>query len=115
MVERNAGVAGPTERRSLRAERAGLLHEVDLRAGHGGGGDERAVLGADEGQIALRDVGAVFGGFELALESSYPGHALLGHALLLAREKRACHQPIPILIPGYNRTFMRSSPKCVPP
>lgn len=69
---------------SLRAERAGLLHQVDLGAGHGGGGHEGAVLGADERQVALGDVGAVLSGFELALESSDPRHGLLGHALLLA-------------------------------
>lgn len=45
------------------------------------------MLGADQGQIALGTVGAVLGGFQLALESSYPGHALLGHTLLFAEER----------------------------
>lgn len=82
LVERNAGVAGRRVGSSLRAESAGLLDQVDLGAGHCGGGDEGAVLGADEREVALGDVGAVLGGFELALESSYPGHALLGYTLL---------------------------------
>lgn len=82
LMERNAGVAGRWMGRSLCAEGAGFLHQVDLGARDCGGGDESAVLGADEGEVALGDVGTVLGGFELALESSYPRHALLGDALL---------------------------------
>lgn len=68
---------------SLRAEGAGLLDQVDLRAGHRRGGDEGAVLSTDEREVALGDVSAILGCLQLALESSHSGHALLGHALLL--------------------------------
>lgn len=59
-----------------------LLHEVDLGAGHVGGGDEGAVLGADEGKVALGVVGAILCGLELALEAAHAGHVLLGCSLL---------------------------------
>lgn len=83
MVERNAGGAGRKVGFSLCAESTGLLDQVDLGAGHRGGGDEGAVLGTDEREIALGNVSAVFGGFQFALESAYPCYALLGNALLL--------------------------------
>lgn len=67
---------------SLCAESAGFLDEVHLGSGDGGGGDEGAVLGADEREVALGDVSAVLGCLQLALESSHPGHALLGETLL---------------------------------
>lgn len=60
-----------------------LLDEVHLRSRHAGGGDEAAVFCADQSQIALSGVGSVFSGLQLPLESADPGHALLGHALLL--------------------------------
>lgn len=53
-----------------------LLDHVDLGAGHGAGGDECAVLGADQRQVALCRVCAVFCGLELTLEAAYAGHAL---------------------------------------
>lgn len=84
-MKRNAGVVGRGVGRSLCAQGAGLLHEVDLGAGHRGGGDEGAVLGTDEREVALGNIGAVFGGFQLALESSYSRYALLGDTLLLAK------------------------------
>lgn len=64
-----------------------FLDHVHLGAGDGGGGDEGAVLGADERQVALGVLGAVFGGLELALEAAHPGHGLLRHALLPRRER----------------------------
>lgn len=70
-------LGGRGGRVSLRAEGARLLHEVDLRAGHGGSGHEGAVLGADQREVALGDISAVFSGLQLTLESSYSGHALL--------------------------------------
>lgn len=79
-MERNAG--GEERTCSLRAKGAGLLDQVHLGAGDGGGGYESAVFGADEGQVALGNVGAVFGGLQLALESSHSGHALLRNSLL---------------------------------
>lgn len=54
-----------------------LLYQVDLGSGNGVGGDERAVLGANEGQAALGSVGAILGGFQLALEAAHAGYALL--------------------------------------
>jgi len=41
------------------------------------------VFGADQGQVALGGIGAIFRGLELSLESANPCDALLGHALLL--------------------------------
>lgn len=67
---------------------AGFLHEVHLTPGNGGGGNEGAVLGADEGQVALGYVSSVLGRFELALEATHPGHALVGHALLCGGGKK---------------------------
>ncbi|OAD55982.1 hypothetical protein WN48_04104 [Eufriesea mexicana] len=60
-----------------------LLDEVHLRSGHAGGGDEAAVFCADQSQVALSGVGSVFSSLQFPLESADPGHALLGHALLL--------------------------------
>lgn len=59
-----------------------LLDEVHLGTGHGRGGDEAAVFGADQGQVALSRVGAILRGLELPLESTDSGDALLRHALL---------------------------------
>ena len=53
---------------------SGLLDHVDLGAGDRGGGDEGAVLGADQGQVALGVLGAVLGGLQLTLEAALPGH-----------------------------------------
>jgi len=55
-------------------------------AGNLRGCDPGSVLGTDERQIALGLIGAVFGGFELALEASNTGKVLLGHALLFGRD-----------------------------
>jgi len=60
----------------------GLLHQVHLAAGDGRGRDEGAVLGPDQGQVALGGVGALLGRLQLALESPHSSHTLLGHALL---------------------------------
>lgn len=59
-----------------------LLDEVHLGTGHRRGGDEAAVLGADQGQVALSRVGAILRGLELPLEPADPGDALLRHAFL---------------------------------
>lgn len=60
-----------------------LLDKVDLRTGYGRGGDEAAVFGTNQGQIAFSGIGTVLGCFEFPLESADPGYTLLGHALLL--------------------------------
>lgn len=86
------GLGAEVGRCSLRAEGTGLLDQVDLGAGDGGGGDESAVLGADESEVALGDIGAVLGRFQLALEPSDPGHALLGETLLQAKTRRVNKQ-----------------------
>lgn len=64
------------------AEGARLLHKVDLGAGHSGGSDESAVLGADQRQVALSGIGTVFSSLQFTLESSYSCNALLRYALL---------------------------------
>lgn len=60
-----------------------FLDEVYLGARYSRGGDEAAVFGADQAQIALGRVGAILSGLEFPLESADPADALLGHALLL--------------------------------
>lgn len=49
------------------------FYEVHLRSRDGGCGDESAVLGADERQIALGHLGAVLSCLELALEATHTG------------------------------------------
>lgn len=55
----------------------GFLNQIDLRSGDGRGGDERAVLGADQRQVALSHIGAVLGSLELSLETANLGDTLL--------------------------------------
>lgn len=64
-------------RRLVDGSGGGFLDQVDLRSGHGRGGDEGAVLGTDHGQVALGTIGTVLGGLEFALEATHLGDALL--------------------------------------
>lgn len=72
-------------RRRLVDGSGGLLNQIDLRSGHGGGGDEGTVLGADQVQIALGHISAVLGGFQFALEATNLGNALLRALFLEGR------------------------------
>lgn len=64
-------------RRLVDGSGGGFLDQVDLRSGHGRGGDEGAVLGTDHGQVALSTIGTVLSGLEFALEATHLGDALL--------------------------------------
>lgn len=61
-----------------------FLDDVNVGGGSaaGDGSDEGAVLGANVVQVRLGRLGAVFGGFELALEAADAAQVLLGHSLL---------------------------------
>lgn len=61
---------------------SGFLYQVYLGTGYCAGGDESAVLGADEIQIAFGGIGAVFGGFQFSLETAHAGYTLAGNSLL---------------------------------
>lgn len=52
---------------------AGFLDHVDLGPGNGAGGHKGAVLGPDEGQVALGAVGAILGSLEFPLEAAHSG------------------------------------------
>lgn len=71
-----------------------FLYQVYLRTGYCAGGDESAVLGADEIQITFGGIGAIFGGFQFPLETAHAGDTLTGNSLLRKRnfnEKNGFH------------------------
>jgi len=59
-----------------------LLHEVDLASRNCAGGNEGAMLGTDQWQVALSCVSTVLSCLELPLEAAHTCHALLWHAFL---------------------------------
>lgn len=69
----------------LFGDRSCCLLNVHLRAGHGGGGDECAVLGADQIQIGFGNIGTILGSLQLTLETADACGCLLGDALLLGQ------------------------------
>jgi len=70
---------------NLFGDRSCCLLNVHLRTGHSGGGDECAVLGADQIQVGFGNIGTILGSLQFALETTDTGGGLLGEALLLGQ------------------------------
>lgn len=72
---------------------AGLLGDEDLPGATGNlaGGHPGAVLGANQGQVALGGVGAILGRLQFALEAAHAGQVLLAQTLLRRGSTKVRH------------------------